>query len=58
MVLRGGTPRHVIDAIADTMRSLPDHRVRLTGYEPAGLTRVEEPPPVVCFDPLVEAGRP
>jgi hypothetical protein len=57
IVLRGQTSRRVIDAVADTMRSLPGHGIRITGYEPSQLTPVDEPPPVVCLDPPVDAVR-
>jgi len=48
IVLRGGSVRHVMDAIADTIRALPHHEVRIAGYDSCRLTRVERPPPLVC----------
>jgi hypothetical protein len=48
MVFRGGGVRQVIDAIADTVRALPHHEVRIAGYEASTLARVENPRPVVC----------
>jgi hypothetical protein len=48
IVFRDGGVRRVIDAIADTVRALPHHEVRIAGYEASTLGRVENPPPVVC----------
>jgi len=48
MVFRGGGVRQVIDAIADTVRALPHHEVRIAAYEASTLARVENPRPVVC----------
>jgi hypothetical protein len=51
IVFRDGGVRRVIDAIADTVRALPHHEVRIAGYEASTLARVESPPPVVCVRP-------
>ena len=48
IVFRDGGVRRVIDAIADTVRALPHHEVRIAGYEASTLVRVENPRPVVC----------
>jgi hypothetical protein len=47
IVFRDAGVRRVIDAIADTVRALPHHEVRIAGYEASTLARVENPRPVV-----------
>jgi hypothetical protein len=54
IVLRSGSPRQVLDAVAATMRDLPDHEVRIAAYEPAGLTRLTTPAPHLC-NPMPKA---
>jgi hypothetical protein len=48
IVFRDGGVRRVIHAIADTVRALPHHEVRIAGYDASTLARVENPRPVVC----------
>jgi hypothetical protein len=48
IVFREGSARQVMEALADTVRELPRHDVRIAGYEGSRLTAVEDPSPVVC----------
>lgn len=53
IVLRGGRARHVMEAIADTIRALPHHEVRIAAYDASRLTPVESPAPILCVRPAI-----
>jgi hypothetical protein len=48
IAFRGASPSQVLEAVEQTIASVPDRRVRLAGYDPSTLVRSPLPATLVC----------